>query len=65
MTSKRPLVVCLTALSLAIALSVQTASAQGLRGRLRDRNNAARSTAPAETPQTQNSDSEFCFVSFM
>lgn len=62
MTSKRPLVVCLTALSLAIALSVQTASAQGLRGRLRDRNNAARSTAPAETPQTQNSDSQVSVV---
>ena len=36
MTSKRPLVVYLTALSLVIALSIQTASAQGLRGRLRD-----------------------------
>ncbi|HND68981.1 MAG TPA: hypothetical protein PL112_19405, partial [Candidatus Obscuribacter sp.] len=56
MTSKCPFVVCLTALSLAIALSIQTAAAQGLRGRLRDRvNNAGGSSTPVESTQNQTS----------
>ncbi len=63
MTSKRPLVVYLTALSLVIALSIQTASAQGLRGRLRDRvNNAGGSSTPVETTQNQNSSPQVSVV---
>ncbi len=53
-TSKRHLITSLTAIMLAASMSFEAVSAQGLRGRLRDRANNAASTAPAETAPAQS-----------